>query len=100
MACVRGMGYEYIYARYVYGMCVVYEVCFTQDINSCLVYSQHLTSIPTPTLTPSENAKFVDMVEAAGIAFIGPSSKPMNLMGDKINSKRVAKDAKVIRCMA
>jgi len=41
----------------------------------------------------SENAKFVDMVEAAGIAFIGPSSKPMNLMGDKINSKRVAKAA-------
>ncbi len=41
----------------------------------------------------SENAKFVDMVEAAGIKFIGPSSRPMNLMGDKINSKKVAKDA-------
>ena len=41
----------------------------------------------------SENAKFVDMVEAAGIVFIGPSSKPMNLMGDKINSKKIAKAA-------
>eukprot|EP01038_Epipyxis_sp_PR26KG_P007590 gene7590-10339_t len=41
----------------------------------------------------SENAKFVDMVEAAGIAFIGPSSAPMNAMGDKINSKKIAKDA-------
>ena len=30
----------------------------------------------------SENAKFVDMVENAGIAFIGPSSKPMDLLGD------------------
>lgn len=41
----------------------------------------------------SENAKFVDMVEAAGIAFIGPSSGPMNAMGDKINSKKIAKAA-------
>lgn len=41
----------------------------------------------------SENSKFVDMVEAAGIAFIGPSSGPMNSMGDKINSKKIAKDA-------
>jgi len=41
----------------------------------------------------SENARFVDMVEGAGIAFIGPSSGPMNAMGDKINSKKIAKDA-------
>lgn len=41
----------------------------------------------------SENAKFADMVEAAGIAFIGPSSAPMNAMGDKINSKKIAKEA-------
>lgn len=41
----------------------------------------------------SENAKFVDMVEAAGIKFIGPSSGPMNMMGDKINSKKIAKEA-------
>jgi propionyl-CoA carboxylase alpha chain len=42
----------------------------------------------------SENSKFVDMVEAAGISFIGPSSYPMNAMGDKINSKKIAKEAK------
>lgn len=33
------------------------------------------------------------MVEASGIAFIGPSSAPMTSMGDKINSKLVAKAA-------
>lgn len=43
----------------------------------------------------SENAKFVDLVEASGIAFIGPSSAPMRDMGDKINSKRIAKLAGV-----
>lgn len=41
----------------------------------------------------SENAKFVDMVESTGIKFIGPSSGPMNAMGDKINSKKIAKAA-------
>jgi len=41
----------------------------------------------------SENGKFVDEVEAAGIAFIGPSSYPMHAMGDKINSKLIAKEA-------
>ncbi len=33
------------------------------------------------------------MVEAAGIAFIGPSSGPMHAMGDKLSSKRIAKEA-------
>lgn len=41
----------------------------------------------------SENAKFADLVEASGIKFIGPSSAPMNAMGDKINSKLIAKNA-------
>lgn len=41
----------------------------------------------------SENSKFVDMLEAAGIVFIGPSSAPMNAMGDKINSKKIVKEA-------
>lgn len=41
----------------------------------------------------SENAKFVSMVENAGIAFIGPSGSAMNDMGDKIHSKKIAKDA-------
>jgi len=33
------------------------------------------------------------MVEKAGIAFIGPPSSSMDAMGDKINSKKIAKDA-------
>jgi propionyl-CoA carboxylase alpha chain len=41
----------------------------------------------------SENPEFVDLVESNGIAFIGPSSAPMHCMGNKIDSKRVAKDA-------
>jgi propionyl-CoA carboxylase alpha chain len=41
----------------------------------------------------SENPHFVEMVEKSGIAFVGPSSAPMYAMGDKISSKRVAKEA-------
>jgi propionyl-CoA carboxylase alpha chain len=41
----------------------------------------------------SENSKFVEMVEAAGIAFVGPDGGPMEAMGDKINSKLIAKNA-------
>lgn len=41
----------------------------------------------------SENAAFVEMVESAGIAFIGPDGGPMKSMGDKINSKLIAKNA-------
>jgi propionyl-CoA carboxylase alpha chain len=41
----------------------------------------------------SENPTFVDLVEQNGIAFIGPSSAPMHQMGNKIDSKRVAKEA-------
>jgi acetyl/propionyl-CoA carboxylase alpha subunit len=41
----------------------------------------------------SENAKFVDMVEAAGIAIIGPTSGPKHPLGDKISSTKIAKDA-------
>ena len=43
----------------------------------------------------SENPDFVDACEKNGIVFIGPSSKIMNLMGDKISSKKMAIDAKV-----
>ena len=43
----------------------------------------------------SENSVFVDKVESAGLIFIGPSSYPMTQMGDKINSKKVALNAKV-----
>ena len=43
----------------------------------------------------SENPDFVDACEKAGIVFIGPSSKLMNAMGDKISSKQMAIDAEV-----
>jgi acetyl-CoA carboxylase biotin carboxylase subunit len=35
----------------------------------------------------SENAKFAEIVEAHGIAFIGPTADHINLMGDKIAAK-------------
>lgn len=38
----------------------------------------------------SENASFVDAVEASGLVFIGPSAESMRKMGDKINSKHIA----------
>ncbi|MEG2588085.1 MAG: biotin carboxylase N-terminal domain-containing protein, partial [Cetobacterium sp.] len=43
----------------------------------------------------SENPEFVRKCEENGIIFIGPSAKIMNMMGDKINSKQIAKEAKV-----
>ncbi len=43
----------------------------------------------------SENPEFAIMCEENGIAFIGPSSEVMNKMGDKINSKKIAKEANV-----
>ena len=43
----------------------------------------------------SENPDFVDACERNGIVFIGPSSRIMNAMGDKISSKKMAIDAQV-----
>lgn len=43
----------------------------------------------------SENPEFVDACERNGIVFIGPSSRIMNAMGDKISSKKMAIDAQV-----
>lgn len=43
----------------------------------------------------SENASFVDAVTAAGLQFIGPSSKAMRLLGDKIGSRRFLKTLSV-----
>ncbi len=43
----------------------------------------------------SENAAFVAAVEAAGIAFIGPASYAIEVMGDKIESKKLAGEAGV-----
>jgi acetyl-CoA carboxylase biotin carboxylase subunit len=38
----------------------------------------------------SENAKFADILEAHGIAFIGPSAHHIRIMGDKIEAKNTA----------
>ncbi|MGC6516528.1 MAG: acetyl/propionyl/methylcrotonyl-CoA carboxylase subunit alpha [Candidatus Puniceispirillaceae bacterium] len=43
----------------------------------------------------SENAKFVAAVEAAGLVFIGPGSHAIEVMGDKIESKKWAVKAGV-----
>jgi len=43
----------------------------------------------------SENKKFCQALDAAGISFIGPGVKPIELMGDKITSKLIATNAGV-----
>ncbi|APE42876.1 acetyl/propionyl-CoA carboxylase subuit alpha [Sulfitobacter alexandrii] len=43
----------------------------------------------------SENAKFAEALEKAGVAFIGPPKKAIEAMGDKITSKKLAKEAGV-----
>ena len=43
----------------------------------------------------SENAKFCDALEKAGIAFIGPATFAITSMGDKITSKKLAQEAGV-----
>ncbi len=41
----------------------------------------------------SENAKFVQAVEQVGVVFIGPSALAMEMMGDKIRARQLAKAA-------
>ncbi|MBN7786325.1 acetyl/propionyl/methylcrotonyl-CoA carboxylase subunit alpha [Ponticoccus gilvus] len=43
----------------------------------------------------SENAKFAQALEAAGVAFVGPPVGAIEKMGDKITSKKIAKEAGV-----
>lgn len=43
----------------------------------------------------SENTSFAAKLEEAGAVFIGPNSKAILAMGDKIHSKRIATEAKV-----
>ncbi|VVT19688.1 acetyl/propionyl/methylcrotonyl-CoA carboxylase subunit alpha [Rhizobium sp. EC-SD404] len=43
----------------------------------------------------SERASFCEALEAEGIVFIGPKPKAIRAMGDKIESKKFAKDANV-----
>jgi acetyl-CoA carboxylase biotin carboxylase subunit len=43
----------------------------------------------------SENDEFAKMCEECGITFIGPNIECLRSMGDKIESKKIAKDARV-----
>lgn len=43
----------------------------------------------------SENFKFCEELERVGVEFIGPSYNSIHLMGDKIESKRIAREAGV-----
>jgi propionyl-CoA carboxylase alpha chain len=43
----------------------------------------------------SENPKFAEALEAAGVAFIGPPKGAIEAMGDKITSKKIAQEANV-----
>ena len=43
----------------------------------------------------SENPRFADALEAAGVAFVGPPKGAIEAMGDKITSKKIAKEAGV-----
>lgn len=44
----------------------------------------------------SENTAFAALLEREGVTFIGPNSKAIESMGDKIMSKKLANQAKVI----
>ena len=43
----------------------------------------------------SENPKFAEALDAAGVAFIGPPKGAIEAMGDKITSKKIAQEAGV-----
>ncbi|MBO9435799.1 acetyl/propionyl/methylcrotonyl-CoA carboxylase subunit alpha [Ruegeria sp. R13_0] len=43
----------------------------------------------------SENAKFAEALDAEGVAFVGPPVGAIESMGDKITSKKIAKEAGV-----
>lgn len=43
----------------------------------------------------SENASFADMVEAAGLKFIGPSGETIDALGDKANARHLMIEAGV-----
>ncbi len=43
----------------------------------------------------SENKKFAEALEAEGVAFVGPPAAAIEKMGDKITSKKIARDAGV-----
>lgn len=41
----------------------------------------------------SENYRFIEALEQLGVTFIGPQREAMRMLGDKIESKRIAKAA-------
>jgi propionyl-CoA carboxylase alpha chain len=43
----------------------------------------------------SENSRFAQALDAAGVAFIGPPTRAIEAMGDKITSKKLAQEAGV-----
>ncbi len=43
----------------------------------------------------SENSRFAEALDAAGVAFIGPPTRAIEAMGDKITSKKLAQQAGV-----
>ena len=43
----------------------------------------------------SENSKFAQALEQAGVAFVGPPVRAIESMGDKITSKKIAQEAGV-----
>ncbi len=43
----------------------------------------------------SENAEFAELVEKSGLIFIGPSSKSIEIMGDKLTAKQAVKNYNV-----
>lgn len=43
----------------------------------------------------SENAEFAEMIEQAGLIFVGPSAASIRVMGDKISAKRAMREAGV-----
>ncbi len=43
----------------------------------------------------AENPEFAEAVEASGLKFIGPTSETIRLMGDKIEAKKIMKEAGV-----
>ena len=61
---------------------------------------QYYSNSVTPQVHPgygffSENSTFSDELEHRGVTFIGPSTHALSVMGDKLESKRAAMDAKV-----
>jgi acetyl/propionyl-CoA carboxylase alpha subunit len=75
----------------------------TVEIESYLFSEEHIRaakSIGADAIHPgygflAENADFAEAVEAAGIAFVGPTPDALRQGGDKLQAKRIALEARV-----